>query len=177
MAVPEGTIPEGLGLPVLNALPASDAERVLAACCASPRWVSAVAAGRPYASPEQLFAAADDALADLDEDDVSRALAGHPRIGERAEGEGGAWSRREQSGVSGAEASTLQALVDGNLSYEAKFGQVYLVCASGRSAEELLAVLQQRLRNDPETERSVVRRELGLINRIRLGRLVEDTAV
>ena len=101
---------------------------------------------------------------------------GIPRIGERAEGDGGAWSRREQSGVSGAEASTLQALADGNRAYEAKFGQVYLVCASGRSAEELLAVLQQRLRNDPETERAVVRRELGLINRIRLGRLVEDTA-
>jgi 2-oxo-4-hydroxy-4-carboxy-5-ureidoimidazoline decarboxylase len=149
---------------------------VLAACCASPRWASAVAAGRPYASPEQLFDAADDALADLDEDDVSRALAGHPRIGERAEGEGGAWSRREQSGLSGAEPSTLQAMAEANRLYESRFGQVYLVCASGRSAEELLAVLRQRLRNDPVTERAVVRRELGLINRIRLCRLVEDTA-
>jgi len=176
MGGPEGVVAEGLGLPALNALPAPDAARVLAACCAAPRWVSAVAAGRPYASPEQLYAAADDALADLDEDDVSRALEGHPRIGERAEGAGGAWSRREQSGVSGAEASTLRALADGNLSYEAKFGQVYLVCASGRSAEVLLAVLRQRLRNDPETERAVVRRELGLINRIRLARLVEETA-
>jgi 2-oxo-4-hydroxy-4-carboxy-5-ureidoimidazoline decarboxylase len=169
-------VPEGLGLPVLNALPTPEAERVLTACCASPRWAAAVAAGRPYASPEQLFDAADDALADLDEDDVSRALAGHPRIGERAEGERGAWSRREQSGLSGAEEDTLRALADGNRSYEAKFGQVYLVCASGRSAEELLGVLQQRLRNDPVTERAVVRRELGLINRIRLSRLVEDPA-
>jgi 2-oxo-4-hydroxy-4-carboxy-5-ureidoimidazoline decarboxylase len=169
-------VPEGLGLPVLNALPTPEAERVLTACCASPRWAAAVAAGRPYASPEQLFDAADDALADLDEDDVSRALAGHPRIGERAEGERGAWSRREQSGLSGAEEDTLRALADGNRSYEAKFGQVYLVCASGRSAEELLGVLQQRLRNDPVTERAVVRRELGLINRIRLSRLVEDSA-
>jgi 2-oxo-4-hydroxy-4-carboxy-5-ureidoimidazoline decarboxylase len=169
-------VPEGLGLPVLNALPTPEAERVLTACCASPRWAAAVAAGRPYASPEQLFDAADDALADLDEDDVSRALAGHPRIGERAEGERGAWSRREQSGLSGAEENTLRALAEGNRSYEAKFGQVYLVCASGRSAEELLGVLQQRLRNDPVTERAVVRRELGLINRIRLSRLVEGSA-
>jgi len=169
-------VPEGLGLPALNALTAPEAERALAACCASPRWASAVVAGRPYASPEQLFAAADDALADLDEDDVSRALMAHPRIGERAAGEVGAWSKGEQSGLSGAEASTLQALAEGNRSYEAKFGQVYLVCASRRSAEELLAVLQQRLGNDPETERAVVRRELGLINRIRLGRLVEGTA-
>jgi 2-oxo-4-hydroxy-4-carboxy-5-ureidoimidazoline decarboxylase len=169
-------VPEGIGLPGLNALPAPEAERLLAACCASPRWASAIAAGRPYSSPEELYAAADDALAGLDEDDVARALAGHPRIGERAQGEGGAWSRREQAGVTGAQASTLQALTEGNRSYEAKFGQVYLVCASGRSAEELLEVLRQRLDNDPATERAVVRRELALINRVRLSRLVEDTA-
>ncbi len=70
----------------------------------------------------------------------------------------------------------MRALADGNRAYEAKFGHVYLVCASGRSAEELLAVLQQRLGNDPVTERAVVRRELGLINRIRLVRLVEGAA-
>ena len=169
-------VPEGLGLAGLNELPAPDAEQVLAACCASSRWAESVAAGRPYSSPEQLYAAADDALADLDEVDIARALDGHPRIGERAEGDGGAWSRREQAGVSGAQAETLQALADGNRSYEAKFGHVYLVCASGRSADELLAVLQQRLGNDPVTERAVVRRELGLINRIRLVRLVEGAA-
>ena len=162
-----GTVPEGLGLTVLNALPALDAERVLAACCAAPRWASAVAAGRPYASPEQLFAAADDALADLDEDDVSRALAGHPRIGQRAEGEGGAWSRREQSGVSGAEASTLQALAEGNRSYETSSARSTSCAPQGRSAEELLAVLQQRLRNNPETERASPPGP-GLIDRIRL---------
>jgi 2-oxo-4-hydroxy-4-carboxy-5-ureidoimidazoline decarboxylase len=169
-------VPEGLGLDGLNALPAPDAAQVLAACCASPRWAATVAAGRPYSSPEQLYAAADDALADLDEVDIARALDGHPRIGERAEGDGGAWSRREQAGVSGARAETLRALADGNHAYEAKFGHVYLVCASGRSADELLAVLQQRLGNDPVTERAVVRRELGLINRIRLVRLVEGAA-
>ena len=169
-------VPEGLGLAGLNALPGPDAEQVLAACCASPRWVDSVAAGRPYSSPEQLYAAADDALADLDEVDIARALDGHPHIGERAEGDGGAWSRREQAGVSGARAETLRALADGNHAYEAKFGHVYLVCASGRSADELLAVLQQRLGNDPVTERAVVRRELGLINRIRLVRLVEGAA-
>ena len=169
-------VPDGLGLDSLNALPAPDAEQVLAACCASPRWVESVAARRPYSSPEQLYAAADDALADLDEVDIARALDGHPRIGERAEGDGGAWSRREQAGVSSAQAGTVRALADGNRAYEARFGHVYLVCASGRSADELLAVLQQRLGNDPVTERAVVRRELGLINRIRLVRLVEGAA-
>jgi 2-oxo-4-hydroxy-4-carboxy-5-ureidoimidazoline decarboxylase len=169
-------VPEGLGLPGLNALPTPEAERVLAACCASPRWAASVASGRPYSSPGQLYDAADDALADLDDEDIAIALAGHPRIGERPEGAAGAWSRREQAGVTCAQARTLQALADGNRAYEARFGHVYLVCASGRSAEDLLAVLQERLRNEPVTERAVVRRELGLINRIRLARLVEDTA-
>jgi len=169
-------VPEGLGLDGLNALSTPDAEQVLVACCASPRWVESVAAGRPYASPDQLYAAADDALADLDEADIDHALDGHPRIGERAEGDGGAWSRREQSGVTSAPDDTLQALADGNHAYEARFGHVYLVCASGRSADELLAVLQQRLGNDPVTERAVVRRELGLITRIRLVRLVQGAA-
>jgi 2-oxo-4-hydroxy-4-carboxy-5-ureidoimidazoline decarboxylase len=170
------TAPEGLGLAGLNALPPREAERVLTAVCSCPRWAAAVAAGRPYASAARLYAAADDALDHLDEDDIARALAGHPRIGERAEGEHGGWSRREQAGVEGADVATRRALVEGNRAYEARFGHVYLVCASGRSAEELLALLQQRLLNDADSERAVVRRELGLINRLRLGRLVEDTA-
>ena len=78
-------------------------------------------------------------------------------------------SRREQAGVTGDE--TLAALAAGNREYEARFGHVYLVCASGRSGEELLAVLRSRLDNDPVTERAVVREELGRINRLRLERL------
>ena len=78
MAVPEGVVPEGLGLTASTRCPRRTPSACSPPAAPRPRWVAAVAAGRPYASPEQLFAAADDALADLDEDDVARALAGHP---------------------------------------------------------------------------------------------------
>jgi 2-oxo-4-hydroxy-4-carboxy-5-ureidoimidazoline decarboxylase len=174
MATPEDAAPDGLGLARLNALPAAQAERVLRRCCASGRWAAEVAAGRPYAREEDLYAAADAALHRLDEHDLDQALAAHPRIGERPRGEEAAWSRREQSAVSAATDDTLAALAEGNRAYEARFGHVYLVCAADRGADELLAVLRQRLHNDPETERRVLRAELAKINRIRLGRLVGE---
>lgn len=167
-------VPERLGLGRLNALPAPEAERVLRRCCASRRWVEEVAAGRPYAGKEDLYAAADVALHRLGEEDLDEALAGHPRIGERPQGDEASWSRREQRGLASATEDTLAAIAEGNRAYEARFGHVYLVCAADRRADELLAVLRQRLHNDPETERRVLRAELAKINRIRLGRLVEE---
>jgi 2-oxo-4-hydroxy-4-carboxy-5-ureidoimidazoline decarboxylase len=149
-----------------NAVSHAEAERMLLECCAAPRWAREVAAGRPYASVAALQAAAEAALTDAD---VAEGLAGHPRIGDRS---GGAQSRREQSGVGGASAEVRAALAAGNRAYEERFGHVYLVCATGRSADELLAILRERLRNDPTTERRVVRAELAAINRIRLDRLV-----
>jgi 2-oxo-4-hydroxy-4-carboxy-5-ureidoimidazoline decarboxylase len=134
--------------------------------CASPRWADTVAAAGPFGTADVLLEAADHALSTLSESDLDDALAGHPRIGERSES---AASRREQADVTGDE--TLAALAQGNRDYEERFGHVYLVCASGRSGEELLAVLRSRLHNDPVTERAVVREELGRINRLRLERL------
>ena len=136
--------------------------------CASTRWADRVAGAAPYGSAEVLLAAADRALAALDERDVDDALAGHPRIGERSTH---AASQREQAGVGDA---VRDALAEGNREYEARFGHVYLVCASGRSGEELLAVLRSRLGNDPAYERTVVRAELGSINRLRLQRLLDE---
>ncbi|WP_250558163.1 2-oxo-4-hydroxy-4-carboxy-5-ureidoimidazoline decarboxylase [Pseudonocardia lacus] len=152
-------------------LPPADAEAALLACCASPEWARRVAAARPYGSPDALLAGAAAALADLAEPEVDLALAGHPRIGERSRH---ASSVREQSGVAAAPDAVKAALVEGNREYEARFGHVYLVCADGRPAEELLAVLRSRLGNDPATERAVLRAELAKINRIRLGRMLED---
>ena len=167
-------LPEGIGLAGFNALPDDEARRALLACCSSPAWAEQVTSARPYDDPQHLFDVADTALAGLDQDEVEQALAGHPRIGERAEGARGAWSRREQSGMAAADEATAAAIAEGNREYEQRFGHVYLVCASGRSAEELLVVLRQRLSNDPRTEQAVVREELGKINRIRLGRLLGE---
>ena len=156
----------------LNTAPAAGLERALLDCCAAPRWAMAVTAGRPYGSAAELYDAADAALNDLDEAEIDSALAGHPRIGARGDAGHSASSSREQSRVSTSSAATLSALAEGNREYEARFGHVYLVCADGRSGEELLAVLRQRLHNDPVTERATVRAELRKINRIRLGRLI-----
>jgi 2-oxo-4-hydroxy-4-carboxy-5-ureidoimidazoline decarboxylase len=156
----------------LNTVPAADLEQALLDCCAAPRWAAALTAGRPYGSAVALYDAADTALRELDEAEIDAALAGHPRIGARPDAGHSASSGREQSGVSGASAATLAALAEGNREYEARFGQVYLVCADGRSGEELLGILRYRLHNDPATERATVRTELSKINRIRLGRLI-----
>jgi 2-oxo-4-hydroxy-4-carboxy-5-ureidoimidazoline decarboxylase len=156
-----------------NTAPAADVEAALLACCASPQWARQVAAGRPYPSPDALYAAADDALAALDDTEFSAALAGHPRIGVRAESGS---SQREQSGVAASSDETRAALVEGNREYEARFGHVYLVCADGRSGDELLAVLHERLHNDATAEHAVAREELRKINRIRLRRLIGDPA-
>jgi 2-oxo-4-hydroxy-4-carboxy-5-ureidoimidazoline decarboxylase len=149
-----------------NALPPHEAERELLTCCAAPRWARTVAAGCPYASITALHAAAGAAL---DDADLDAAMAGHPRIGDR---QAGGQSRREQSGVGGAAPDVLAALEEGNRAYEERFGCVYLVCATGRSAEDLLAILHARLANDPAAERAVALAELAAINRIRLDRLV-----
>lgn len=158
----------GGGVGRLDQLPRADLVEALREVCASRRWVEQVAAARPYGRSGALLLASDAALAALTEDDVDEALAGHPRIGERSDNEA---SRLEQAGVGD---DVRAALAIGNREYEERFGHVYLVCASGRTGEELLAVLRARLGNDPATERRAVREELGKINRLRLQRLAEE---
>ncbi|MEV4239411.1 2-oxo-4-hydroxy-4-carboxy-5-ureidoimidazoline decarboxylase [Nocardia sp. NPDC049737] len=164
---------DGLGLAEFNALPEAKANAALLVCCASPEWARALVAGRPYANTDAVFDAADAVLAELSEAEVDRALDGHPRIGARPHT---AASAREQAGVAGAEDAVRVRLAEGNLAYEEKFGHIYLVCATGKSGDELLELLSARLGNDPETERLVMRRELAKINRIRLARLLVGDA-
>ncbi|MEV0249281.1 2-oxo-4-hydroxy-4-carboxy-5-ureidoimidazoline decarboxylase [Nocardia sp. NPDC050712] len=161
------------GLAGLNARPGPAAEQALLACCSVPEWARAIVAGRPYANEDELFAAADAALAALPESELDRALDGHPRIGARTES---AISAREQAGVADAGDGVRTALAEGNQAYEAKFGHIYLVCATGKSGAELLEILTTRLGNDPATERQVMRTELAKINRIRLARLLGGSA-
>jgi 2-oxo-4-hydroxy-4-carboxy-5-ureidoimidazoline decarboxylase len=152
-------------------MPAELARQQLLACCSSARWAAEVASGRPYGSAGELLASSDAAMAGLAPADLEQALAGHPRIGERRGTD--ARSRREQAGVLGADPATIQALAEGNEEYERRFGHIYLVCATGRNAADLLALLRERLGNDDGTEWGVVRRELGKINRIRLAKMLD----
>ena len=153
-------------------MPVGQARAALLACCSAERWAADVGSGRPYPAVDDLLARSDAAVAGLAEADLEQALAGHPRIGDRASGP----SHREQAGVRTAGRTTIQALAEGNDAYERRFGHIYLVCATGRSGAELLALLRERLANDPGTEWGVVRGELGKINRIRLLKLLEDAA-
>jgi 2-oxo-4-hydroxy-4-carboxy-5-ureidoimidazoline decarboxylase len=165
---------EGIGLMTFNTWTAAQAREGLLACCRAGRWAEQVAAGRPYPSLAALTAAAASALSS---DDVTQALAGHPRIGSIASTGAPAagpssWSRSEQSGVAEAADQVRAELAAGNQAYEDRFGHIYLVCAAGKSAPELLAILNSRLGNDPDTERDVVREELVKINDLRLARLI-----
>jgi len=157
-------------LETFNALPPDAAGQHLLACCSSGRWVHNVTSGRPYGSVGEALARSDESVARLDQGDLEQALAGHPRIGA---GSAAGWSGWEQAGVQGADRATMQALAEGNEAYEQRFGHIYLVCATGRSAAELLTLLRERLAHDPGTEWGIVRRELGKINRIRLRQLLE----
>ncbi|MFC0861054.1 2-oxo-4-hydroxy-4-carboxy-5-ureidoimidazoline decarboxylase [Sphaerimonospora cavernae] len=148
----------------------------LRSCCASATWVSAVAERWPYRDLDGLRRAGEVAMAALSWPDVLEALAAHPRIGERAAGDDreAAWSRGEQAGTADAGRKVLDALREGNAAYESRFGHVYLVCATGRSAEEMLGLLRARLANDAEAERAVVREELGKIVDLRLAKLWQE---
>jgi 2-oxo-4-hydroxy-4-carboxy-5-ureidoimidazoline decarboxylase len=155
------------GLDRLNALPPGDAVKILLGCCSAPGWARRVAAGRPYATVDDLLAAADAAWAARGPGDLEAAMAGHPRIGERGLS---AQSRQEQSGV-GADAGPLQVLRDANAAYEARFGHVFLICATGRGPDDILAELRCRMAHDPATELEVAAAEIGKINALRLRKL------
>ena len=151
----------------LNTLSADEAERRLLECFASAQWARAVARGRPYSSADELREAAERAWSELPPEAWTEALAGHPRIGERG-GSSPAASEREQAGVRAAPGSVLVELVEENRRYEARFGHVFLIAAAGRSAEEILAALRERMRNDPATEAGVAAEEHRKIARMRL---------
>jgi 2-oxo-4-hydroxy-4-carboxy-5-ureidoimidazoline decarboxylase len=165
---PDGP-PEGIGLAAFNSMPDGQARDALLACCSAPHWAGEVAAGRPYPSVDALLNRADAALT---EQDAGQALAGHPRIGQAPSRSHSSWSRGEQAGVAAADDQALADLAAGNRAYEERFGHIYLVCAAGRTAPQLLRILRERLGNAPDAERQVVRDELRKINNLRLTRLI-----
>ena len=150
-----------VSLASFNAAATEDAVAVMMSCCSSKRFAAAMTAGRPYPSLAALESAVTAAFGSLDWADVLEAIAGHPRIGDRASGQ----SAAEQSGVTD---SSRTALADGNRDYEERFGHVFLICATGLSGEEMLAALRSRLGNDPLTERKVATTELRKITVLRV---------
>lgn len=146
-----------------NAAPADEALSAMLACCASRRFAAAMAAGRPYPSAAAALAAADTAFATLTWTDVLEAMDGHPQIGARVSGQ----SATEQSGVADA---ARGALLAGNAAYTDRFGHVFLICATGLSGDQMLAALEQRLKNNEEMERTVATTELRKITLLRVAK-------
>ena len=162
-----------MALNELNGLRPEDAEQRLYACFASHKWARMVAEGRPYADLDALFVGAESAWSQLEPRDWSEALAGHPRIGERG-GSSPAASEREQSGIQTADEEVLVQLAEENRRYEARFGHVFLIAATGRGADEILAAMRNRLGNDPVTEAQTAAAEHRKIARLRMVALFQS---
>ena len=165
------------GLATFNAMPDADAERALLDCCGSRPWARTVLSGRPFASADSLLDAADAAWRVLPESEWMAAFRHHPRIGESRAAAGqtaaaSAMSAGEQRAVGGAPPDVRAALAEGNRSYEERFGFIFIICASGRTPEEILAALRARMHNDPHAELRAAAEEQRMITRLRLRKLL-----
>jgi 2-oxo-4-hydroxy-4-carboxy-5-ureidoimidazoline decarboxylase len=161
----------------IDALPEPHAFAAFLRCCGSRRWAEAMTRGRPYQDEPAVQSAAEGAFAALAREDWLEAFSHHPRIGERkALAERfpatAAWSASEQGGVAAAGEDVLDALLSANRAYEARFGHIFIVCATGKSAAEMLALLRERLRHEPEAELEIAAAEQRKITAIRLKRLL-----
>jgi 2-oxo-4-hydroxy-4-carboxy-5-ureidoimidazoline decarboxylase len=158
----------------LDQLDADTVTGLFGRCVAVGRWARELADGRPYADLPALLTRADELTAGLTDHEIRQALDDHPRIGRRpaTDSATAAWSTQEQSGVDSGDTDVAERLVAANAAYEDRFGHLYLVCATGRDATDLLADIAKRMRHDPVTELSVVRTELGKIARLRLEKAV-----
>jgi allantoinase len=160
----------------LNALSEPDARAAFLRCCGSTLWAERMTSRRPFAGGADLFAAADKIWRDLSRADQLEAFAAHPKIGDvdsvRAKfASTASWSAHEQAGVAATTEVTLQSLAAGNRAYKERFGHIFIVCATGKTAEEMLALLQQRLCNGPADELRIAAAEQEKITRLRLERL------
>ncbi len=161
----------------LNALPAESARKALLRCCGCARWAGAVLAARPFRDKAGLLAASDAAWAAMGEDEWLEAFAHHPRIGgkDALRAKYSATrdlARVEQAGAAAASEAVLDALAAGNAAYETKFGHIFIVCATGKSAAEMLDLLKSRLPNDAGTEKRLAAGEQHKVTKIRLEKLL-----
>ena len=162
----------------INSLPQAEAEELFLACCGSREWARAMAAMRPFRLVGDLFQWAGKKWFALPPSDWLEAFAAHPKIGStkaaQAQNQRAAqWSKGEQSGVAAADAKVKEELADLNRLYEEKFGFIFIICATGKTAEEMLAICKARLRNSIETELRLAATEQQKITEIRLTKLLE----
>jgi len=170
----------------LNALDRDAAERELLRCCGSTVWAARMADGRPFSNVDAMLDTADRVWNDCGAGDWLEAFAAHPKIGAGQAGQAGQagragrvaenteWSTHEQSGARDAPGEVRDRLARGNRDYEARFGYIFIICATGKSADEMLAALERRLRNPPDVELGIAAGEQRQITRLRLLKLLGD---
>ncbi|MBI4535224.1 MAG: 2-oxo-4-hydroxy-4-carboxy-5-ureidoimidazoline decarboxylase [Ignavibacteriae bacterium] len=146
-------------------------------CCGSRAWASEMAASRPFQGEKELLDVAEDVWLRLSPEDWKEAFSHHPRIGDRAKlrekfASTAQWAEREQAGVKDASEETLQLLLEGNREYEERFGHIFIVCATGKGADDMIALLRQRLGNPPGVELEIAAAEQQMITRLRLEKLL-----
>ncbi len=161
-----------------NDLAMVDAVKEILPCCGSQRWAHALARLRPFADGASLLAGSDEIWWQVDPADWKEAFSSHPRIGEKKAPESATkksedWSTQEQSGVAESSESIQGQLKRANEEYEQRFGRIYIVCASGKSAEEMLAILYRRLENDEASELREAAEQQRQITQLRLRKWLE----
>jgi 2-oxo-4-hydroxy-4-carboxy-5-ureidoimidazoline decarboxylase len=164
-------------LPELNNLPSTERQQALATCCGATSWVEQLELMFPFPDEASLFMAASNVWYSCSENDWKEAFTHHPKIGDidslkKKFASTVQWASGEQSGVNEAAQDILEALTAGNELYEKKFGYIFIVCATGKSAEEMLHLLLARLRNDPQTEIKIAMGEQDKITKLRLEKLL-----
>ena len=169
-----------MGLEALNRGSDDEAAAALARCCGAEAWVRAMCAARPFRDRGHLLEAAERASDGLGRGDWLEAFAHHPRIGDREAlrqrfASTAAWAGEEQQGAAQASEAVLDRLARGNEEYLRRFGYIFIVCATGKSASEMLALLESRLGNDPGRELAIAAGEQRKITRLRLEKLVEGS--
>jgi 2-oxo-4-hydroxy-4-carboxy-5-ureidoimidazoline decarboxylase len=165
-----------MNLETINAWALDQARAAFQRCCGSTRWSVAMAQRRPFDSETTLLATADHIWWNLSEVDWLEAFAAHPKIGDASALRArflptAAWASREQAGTLGASADVLDRLAGLNNRYEARFGYIFIVCATGKTAEAMLELLERRLLNEPDVEIKIAAAEQAKITRIRLEKI------
>ncbi len=162
----------------LNSLPPDQAEAEFRKCCGSTSWAASMTAARPFKNIEEMVTTADRIWWSLESHDWLEAFDSHPKIGEKKAAatvarESLSWSEAEQSGTRESAQPTMEELAELNRQYEEKFGFIYIVCATGKSAEEMLSILRDRLENDRATELRNAATEQAKITTLRLNKLID----
>lgn len=160
-----------------NTLPESQARSELLRCCGSRRWALEMSARRPFGNFKEMLDAAEKFWTSLAPNDWKEAFSHHPKIGDikslrKRFASSAQWAEGEQAGVTQTSEKVLKELAEGNKLYEAKFGYIFIVCATDKSADEMLVLLQQRLSNVPADELKIAVGEQAKITRLRLEKLL-----